>query len=126
LASKQKSIRSKTRRSSGFRKLLWEFKATEINIKCSQIAQDDDVHHLHKEGFENLRVGLNEFLMENEIIYDTDSGYFKIYSSVAVESTDIIRTAKEFYGNEWFSNVVVSSEETNWYGKVYIFLSTIQ
>jgi hypothetical protein len=120
LASKPKSLKSKTRRSSGFRKLLWEFNASEIDIKCSQIAQDDDVHRLHKEGFENLRVGLNEFLTENEIICDTDSGYgyFKIYSSVAVESTDIIRTAKEFYGNEWFSNVVVSSEETNWYGKV--------
>jgi hypothetical protein len=118
LASKQKSIKSKTRRSSGFRKLLWEFEASEIDLKCSQIAQDDDVHHLHKEGFNNLCVGLNEFFTENEIICDANSGYFKIYSSVAVESTDIIRTAKEFYGNEWFSNVVVSSEETNWYGKV--------
>ena len=97
---------------------MCEFKAIEIDIKYSQIAQDDDVHHLHKEGFEKFCVGLNEFLIENDIAYDVNYGYFKIYSSVAVESTEIIRTAKEFYGNEWFSNVIVSSEETNWYGKV--------
>lgn len=115
-----KPTRFKTRRSSGFRKLLWEFKATEIDIKCSQIVQDNDVHRLHKEGFNNLRAGFNEFLIENDLTFDDEVGYFKIYSSVAVESTDIIRTAKEFYGNEWFSDVVVvSSEEgTNWYGKV--------
>ena len=56
--------------------------------------------------------------MENEINCDINSVYFRIYSSVAVESTDIIRTAKEFYGKEWFSDVVVSSEKTDWYGKV--------
>ena len=81
--------------------------------------QDDSVHHLHKEGFDNLRVGFNEFLTENNLTY-SDTGYFKIYSSVAVESTDIIRTAGNFYGNEWFSDIVVTSEDAEWYGKVYI------
>ncbi len=71
----------------------------------SQITQDNDIHHLYKEGFANLRAGFDEFLT-------------KIYSSVAVESTDIIRTAGKFYGHEWFSDVAVSSEETTWYGKV--------
>ena len=82
--------------------------------------QDDSIHHLHKEDFDNLHTGFNEFLTENKLTY-TDTGYFKIYSSVAVESTDIIRTAGSFYGNEWFSNVVVTSEDIEWYGKVYIF-----
>jgi len=118
LASKQTSVRSKTRRSSGFRNLLWELNVNEIESKASQIKQDDDIHRLYKEGFDNLRAGFEEFLTENDITYDDESGYFKIYSSVAVESTDIIRTAGNFYGNEWFSNVVVSSEENDWYGKV--------
>jgi hypothetical protein len=118
LASKQTSVRSKTRRSSGFRNLLWELNVNEIESKASQIKQDDDTHCLYKEGFDNLRAGFKEFLTENDITYDDESGYFKIYSSVAVESTDIIRTAGNFYGNEWFSNVVVSSEENDWYGKV--------
>jgi hypothetical protein len=61
-------------------------------------------------------------LTENEIICNNEFGYFKIYSSVTVESTDIIRTSGNFYGNEWFSNVVVSSEETEWYGKALLLL----
>ena len=114
-------MRTKTRRSSGFRNLLWEFNVSEIESKTSQITQDNDIHHLYKEGFNNLRTGFEEFLIENEINYDSnESGYFKIYLNVAVESTDIIRTAGNFYGREWFSNVVVSSEETEWYGKVSI------
>jgi hypothetical protein len=87
-------------------------------MKCFQITQNNDVHHLHKEGFVNLHAGFDEFLTENDLTFDDELGYFKVYSSVAVESTDIIRTAGKFYGNEWFSDVVVSSEETNWYGKV--------
>ena len=52
LAFKQKSPR--TRKSSGFRNLLWEFKFTEIDLKVSQITQDDNINPLHKEGFENF------------------------------------------------------------------------
>ena len=114
-------MRTKTRRSSGFRNLLWEFNVSEIESKTSQITQDNDIHHLYKEGFNNLRAGFEEFLIENEINYGSnESGYFKIYLNIAVESTDIIWTAGNFYGREWFSDVVVSSEETEWYGKVSI------
>lgn len=118
MASKQRLVRSKIRRSSGFRNLLWEFNVNEIETKAAQIKNEADIHHLYKEGFDNLRMGFEEFLTENDLNYD--DGYFKIYSSVAIESTDIIRTAASFYGNEWFSNVVVTSEDTMWYGKVYI------
>ena len=118
-------IRFKTRRSSGFRNLLWEFSTDKIKAKCSQIAHDNDVHRLHKEGFNNLREGFDEFLTVNNLTFDDGFGYFKIYSSVAVESTDIIRTAGKFYGHEWFSDVVVSSEETNWYRKVRVFYDFI-
>jgi len=111
-------VKTKTRRSSGFRNLLWEFNISEIEMYISQITQDNDIHHLYKEGFANLRAGFDEFLTENNLTFDDEFGYFKIYSSVAVESTDIIRTAKKFYGHEWFSDVAVSSEETTWYGKV--------
>ena len=122
MVSKQRSVKSKIRRSSGFRALLWKFNVNELETKVSHIKQDDDVHHLHKEGFDNLRAGFEEFLTENDLTYDDEFGYFKIYSSVAVESTDIIWTSGNFYGNEWFSDVVVSSEETDWYGKVYRYI----
>jgi hypothetical protein len=125
LAAKQKSVKSKTRRSSGFRNLLWEFNVNEIATKVSQIKQDDDIYHLYKEGFDNLRAGFDEFLTENNVNYDDEFEHLKIYLSVAVESTDIVRTAASFYGNEWFSDVIVSSEETDWYGKVYIFFDLL-
>jgi len=111
-------VKTKTRRSSGFRNLLWEFNISEIEMYISQITQDNDIHHLYKEGFANLCAGFDEYLTENDLTFDDEFGCFKIYSSVAVESTDIIRTAKKFYGHEWFSDVAVSSEETTWYGKV--------
>ena len=120
LAKKQKSV--KTRRSSGFRNLLWKCKINGIEEINSQIQQNNDIHHLHKEGFDNLLDGFNEFITENNLNYDDEYGYFKIYSSAAVESTDIIRTARSFHGNEWFSDIAVSSEETMWYGKVYFNL----
>lgn len=119
MASKQKSV--KIRRSGGFRNLLWEFNVNEIETKVSQIKEEADIHELYKEGFDNLHIGFEEFLNENNLNYDDESGYFKIYSSVAIESTDIIRTAASFYGNEWFSDVAVTSEDTVWYGKVYIY-----
>ena len=75
---------------------------------------------MHKEGFDNFLDGFNEFVTENNVTFDKNFAYFKIYSSVSVESTDIIRASGSFYGSEWFSDVVVvSSEETMWYGKVY-------
>lgn len=116
LAIKRKS--PQMRKSSGFRNLLWEFKFTEIESKTSQIMRDNGINPLYKEGFENFRAGLEEFLTENGVAIDENLGHFKMYSSVSVESTDIIRTSGSFYGNEWFSDVAVSSEETMWYGKV--------
>lgn len=108
---------------------MWTYKITEINTAVSQIKlQDDDIHHLYKEGFDNLLDGFDEFITENDVTYDNEFGYFKIYSTVIVESTDIIRTTGSFYGNDWFSDIVVVSEEieeteeTMWYGKVYFDL----
>ena len=46
---------------------MWNFKFTEIELKVSQITQDDDINSLHKEGFENFYAGLEEFLTENEV-----------------------------------------------------------
>lgn len=118
LAIKQKSLRM--RRSSGFRNLLWTFRFTEIESITLQITQNNDINPLYKEGFKNFYEGLQEFLTENEVSVDENFGHFKVYSSVSVESTDIIRTSGSFYGNEWFSDVAVSAEETMWYGKVHI------
>ncbi|RGB22560.1 hypothetical protein C1646_775878 [Rhizophagus diaphanus] len=56
-----------------------EFNVNEIKTKVFQINQDNNIHHLYKEGFDNLCVGFEEFLTENDINYDDQSGYFKIF-----------------------------------------------
>ena len=68
-------MRTKTRRSSGFRNLLWDFNISEIETKSSQITQDNDIHHLYKEGFANLRAGFDD---ENNLTFDDEFGYFKV------------------------------------------------
>ena len=40
-----------------------------------QITQDNDIHHLYKEGFANLRAGFDEFLTENNLTFDDEFGY---------------------------------------------------
>ena len=49
-------------------------------MAVSQIKQNNDTHHLHKEGFDNLLNGFNEFIVENNLTYNDKFGYFKIYS----------------------------------------------
>jgi hypothetical protein len=45
---------------------------------------------------------------------------------VAVGSTDIIWTAGNFYGNEWFSDVAVFAENDIWYEKVNFYFLSIR
>ena len=99
---------------------MWEFKVAEIEKKVRSNKRNRDIHRLHKEGFENLHIGLKEFLQENDESLDENYAFIKAYASAAVGSTDIIQATASFYGNECFSNVAVSIEEDRnvWYGKV--------
>lgn len=98
---------------------MWEFKVSDIEKKNRSNKRNPDVHQLHKEGFENLRAGLEEFIQENDVTLDDDHAFFKVYASAIVGSTDIIRATASFYKNECFSDVAVSVEGgVVWYGKV--------
>jgi hypothetical protein len=70
--------------------------------------------------FNNLYTGFKEFLIKNDLTHN-DTEYFKIYFSITVELTDIIRISESFYDNKWFSDISITSEETVWYEKVYIY-----
>ena len=61
--------------------------------------------------------------------------YKKVHDAVHLESGEILRTAGDFQGNEWFSNVMVtpaedqgqySSDEGAWYGKVSEILKQVR
>ena len=112
--------RVKIRRSGGFESLLWEFRVAEIEKVVRSNQRNRDIHRLYKEGFKNLRVGLEEFLQENNETLDEEYAFMKAYASAAIGSTDIVRTTSSFYSNECFSNVAVSVEGNRvvWYRKV--------
>jgi hypothetical protein len=80
---------------------------------------------LQAEGFQNLLTGLDDFFeVESTVSLDEDNR-IEIFSSVSLESTDIIRTTSNFHGKPMFSNVTVSApdnqgNELNWYGLVSI------
>lgn len=98
---------------------MWEFKVSDIEKQSRSNKRNPGVHQLHKEGFENLRAGLEEFIQENDITLDDDYAFFKVYASAIVGSTDIIRATASFYKNECFNDVSVSVEGgVVWYGKV--------
>jgi hypothetical protein len=92
-------VKSKTRRSSDFRNLPWKFNIDEIETKYSQMNQDNGIHHLYKEGFNNLYASFKEFLIENDLTHD-NTKYFKIYSNITIKSIDIIQILGSFYSNE--------------------------
>jgi len=77
---------------------------------------------------------LSQIILRLDIFLDTssqesenDDFYIKIYDAVHLESGEILRTAGDFQGKEWFSNIAVtpaddqehySSDQGAWYGKV--------
>ena len=92
---------------------MWEFKVAEIEKKVQSNKRNRDIHRLHKKDFENLHIGLEEFLQENDESLDENYAFIKVYVSVAIGSTDIIWTTASFYDNEYFSNVAVSVKKNN-------------
>ena len=85
-----------------------------------------NLHHLQIEEYSNLLNGLNEFFEEesnlSNISIHNDSR-IETFTSVALESTDIVHATSSFHGKEMFSDVIVSTKdekgnEVNWYGRV--------
>ena len=64
---------------------------------------------LQVEGFQNLLTGLDEFFDEESIMSIDEDNRIEIFSSVSLESMDIICAMSSFHGAPMFSNVIVSS-----------------
>ena len=79
------------------------------------------------EGLSQIISTLDTFLDTSSQDSESEEFYIKIYDAVHLESGEILRTAGEFQGKEWFSNVEITpaedqeqynSDEGLWYGKV--------
>lgn len=116
------------RKTEGFGKVLWEVSLDAIDTKTKSLKKSKDPPH------PNFIDGLSQIISTLDIFLDTssqdsesDEFYIKIYDSVHLDSGEILRTAGEYQGKEWFSNVMVTSAEDQgqyrsdegaWYGKV--------
>ena len=86
----------------------------------------DNIDPIQIEGFQNVLTGLDEFFEEESTMSVYDDSRIEVFSSAALESTDIIRASPSFHGKPIFSNVIVSAErDMNWYSLVRIYYNFI-
>jgi hypothetical protein len=102
-------------------------KLTEIDVFLQSHRRN--LHHLQIEGYRNLLNGLDEFFEEESNLSNIsihDDSRIETFTSVALESTDIVHATSSFHGKEMFSDVIVSAKneegnEVNWYSRVRMF-----
>jgi hypothetical protein len=119
----EKEASKKYRRTTGYKELLHTLKLMEIDEFL--LAHKSNLHHLQIEGYRNLLSGLAEFFEDESDGSIHDDHQIKAFSSVALESTDIVRATSNFHGKSMFSNVIISANdeggnEVNWYGQVRV------
>ena len=84
---------------------------------------EKDLDPLEIEGYRNLVSELDDFFEAESNMSIDDNHQIETFASVALESSDIVRAMRKFYGKPMFSNVTISAkdEEGNdvtWYGLV--------
>ena len=102
-------------------------KLTEIDEFL--LSHRSNLHQLQIEGYRNLLNGLDEFFEEESNLSNIsihDNNRIETFTSIALESTDIVHATSSFHGKEMFSDVIVSAKdkegnEVNWYGRVRMF-----
>jgi len=117
----EKEVTTRYKRSQGYRNFLWTFNLENIDDFLQD--REKNLHPLQIEELRNLVVGLNDFFEEESNMSIHDDHRVETYSSVALESTDILHATGQFHGKPMFSNVIVSAKDaegnkTVWYGLV--------
>jgi hypothetical protein len=116
------------RKIEGFGKIFWELPLDTIDSKIKSLKESENPPHQNFiEGLSQVIPALDTFLDTTSLDSESDDFCIKVYDSVHLENSEILRTTGEFQGREWFSDVMVtpaedqeqySSDEGAWYGKV--------
>ena len=81
----------------------------------------EKLHMLQIEAFQKLTTSLEKFFNQPGQAKNINTYQVQTFASIALESTDIIRSTNCFHGNPMFSNVEISGkEEQLWYSVVCI------
>src|SRR4051812_8157486 len=96
-------------KTEGFRKVLWKLFLDSIELKIESLKKSETPPHPNFiEGLLQVISSLDIFLDTSSQESESDEFYIKIYDLVHLESSKILRTAGEFQGNEWVSNIAVT------------------
>ena len=117
------------RKAEGFGKVLWEIRLDAIERKIKDFKKSENAPHTNIiEGLSQTIPALDTFLDTSSQDSENDEFCIKVYDAVHLENGQILRTAEEFHGKEWFSNVAITPAEDQveqynlddgaWYGKV--------
>jgi hypothetical protein len=119
--------RTNSSKPEGFGKVLLEFPleaVEEIIESCRNLESLWNPYYI--EGLQSLVVALGSFL-NTPSQWSTNHDVIKLYDTIRLESSEILRASGDFQGKEWFSNITVTaaddqqhyrSDEGAWYGKV--------
>ena len=119
------------RKTQGFGKVLWDIRLDAIEEKVTSLENSTNRPHSNFiEGLSQIIPALDTFLDTSSQDSENEDFFIRVYDAVHLETGEILRTAGEFQGKEWFSNVGVTSAEDQdhyrsdegaWYGKVRNF-----
>ena len=102
------------RKIEGFGQLLWKINCGELENFLYH--KGDELASLQIRGLQVIAECFSEFF---ETSIDLDNIRIEVFTSVSLESTDIVRATNEFHKQQMFSNVIVSgSDVAAWFGLV--------
>ena len=94
------------RKTEGFKKSLFIIKLSDLTEFLER--EPCKLEPFQRKGLANVQECLVRFL---ENMKETNMYQLEAFTSVSVESTDIIRASPNFYGDSYCSNMVVSGED---------------
>lgn len=126
ISSTKKIIHRKT---EGFGNVLWELLLDAIDSKIKSLKESENPPHQNFiEGLTQIIPALDTFLDTTLLDSENMEDFcIKVYDSVHLENSEILRTTGQFQGKAWFSDIMVTpaedqeqyrSDEGAWYGKV--------
>ena len=125
------------RKTEGFGNILWELLLDAIDSKIKSLKEfENPPHQNFIEGLSQIITALDTFLDTTSLDPESTEDFcIKVYNSVHLENSEILRTTGKFQGKAWFSDIMVTpaedqghyrSDEGAWYGKVGKILKVIK
>lgn len=110
ISSTKKIIHRKT---EGFGNVLWELLLDAIDSKIKSLKESENPPHQNFiERLTQIILALDTFLDTTSLDSEnTEDFCIKVYDSVHLENSEILRITGQFQGKAWFSDIMVTPAE---------------